>query len=215
VRLWVAVAVAVLGCGGSRHTRELAEASRDLGRSVGRADASAIRGSVVPGARGQVDLGAVIKAKRKWSKALKRPDEIQAEAIVMLAPDLPVRAVFTAEGWRFAEDPTDIYAQDSPRSALRALVLASRHQRWDVLIQLAPKRYRMGLSAEDLRKAWTKGEHAEVLGEARDAVARHLADPLVADAHEAVLEIAPGHVARLEREGDRWVVVDFLPETPQ
>ena len=203
------------GCAGSKHARELDKASRDLGRAVGRADAGAIRGSVVPGARGQVDLGAVIKAKRKWSKALKKPEEIQAEAIVMLAPDLPVRAVLTSAGWRFAEDPTDIYAQGTPRQALRALVLASRHERWDVLIQLAPKRYRMGLSAEDLRTAWTEGEHAEVLSEARDAVAGHLADPIVADAHEAVLEIGPGHVARLEREGDLWVVVDFLPETPQ
>ena len=70
------------------------------------------------------------------------------------------------------------------------------------------------LSQDDLREAWTKGEHAAVLRAARDRVAEHLADPIVADAHEAVLEIAPGHVARLEREGDRWVIVDFLPESP-
>jgi hypothetical protein len=209
----VLFAVVGLGCA-HKTSRELERASRDLAQAVGKGNAADIRASVVPGARGQVDTKAMLAgpAKRQWQKALANPEQVQPEAIVHVAPDMPVRAVWTDAGWRFAEDPTDIYGQSTPRQALRALVLASRFERWDVLVSLAPKRYRMGLSADDLRDAWKKGEHAEVLRAARDRVAEHLADPIVADAHEAVLEIAPGHVARLEREGDRWVIVDFLPE---
>jgi hypothetical protein len=207
------LAALALGCG-HQPTRSLDRASRRLANAVGKGDPAGIRANVVPGARAQVDVDALVANKKKWQKALKDADPVQPEAIVFVAPDLPVRAVLTDDGWRFAEDPTDIYAQNTPRQALRALVLASRFERWDVLVALAPKRYRMGLSADDLREAWSKGEHAEVLRATRDRVAEHLADPIVADAHEAVLEIAPGHVARLEREGDRWVVVDFLPESP-
>ncbi len=207
------LAILALGCAHDS-SREIGRASRGLGKAVGRGEPAAIRGAVVPGARTQVDVDAMLGAKKQWQKTLARPEQVRAEAIVFVAPDLPVRAVLTDDGWRLAEDPTDIYAQGTPRQALRALVLASRFERWDVLVGLAPKRYRMGLSADDLREAWTKGEHAAVLRAARDRVAEHLADPIVADAHEAVLEIAPGHVARLEREGDRWVIVDFLPESP-
>jgi hypothetical protein len=152
--------------------------------------------------------------KRAWARALSKPQEVHAHAIILLTPEHPVDVVWTEQGWRFAEDPTHIYAQDTPRHALRALVHASRMQRWDVLIQLAPKRYRMGLAQADLEEAWTRGEHAKALAAARDTLARHLADPLVADAHEAVLNMGDGHLARLEREGERWVVVDFLPSGP-
>lgn len=148
-------------------------------------------------------------ARRSWSKALADPQQVRPEAIVFLGFDRPVRVVLTDKGWRFAEDPTDIYAQATPRQALSALVVASRNQRWDVMVRLAPRRYRIGLSEGDLEKAWTKGEHAEALAAARDRLAEHLADPVVADAHEAVLDMGDGHVARLEREHDRWVVVDF------
>jgi hypothetical protein len=148
-------------------------------------------------------------ARRTWSKALSKPAAVQPEAVVLISPEHPVRVMWTEQGWRFAEDPTDLYAQATPRQALRAIVLASRNQRWDVLVQLAPRRYRIGLSAEDLERAWTNGEHAQALAAARDRLARHLADPIVADAHEAVLDMGDGQFARLEREHDRWVVVDF------
>jgi hypothetical protein len=41
------------------------------------------------------------------------------------------------------------------------------------------------------------------------SAAQHLADPIVSDAHEAMLELGDGEAAHLEREGSRWVVVDF------
>lgn len=207
------VGALLLGAVGCAHSeaRSLRQASRAMGKAVARADEDAVRDRVAPSARGSVDVTGMTSgtARRAWSRALNKPAQVQPEAMVFVAPDHPVRVVWTEEGWRFAEDPTDLYNQTTPRQALRSLVLASRNARWDVLIRLAPRRYRIGLSAEDLERAWTKGEHAQALAAARDRLAGHLADPIVADAHEAVLDMGEGQIARLEREHDRWVVVDF------
>lgn len=205
-----ATALGALACA-PRQTRALRRASHELSRAVKRSDADALRRHVVAGGRGQVDTDAMLSdpARREWSKALADPDSARPEAVVLLGPEAPVGLVWTDEGWRFAEDPTDVYAQRTPRQALRALVRATRAGRWDVLLQLAPRRYRLGLSEDDLRTAWTDGEQGTALRAARDRLATHLADPIVADADEATLDMGQGHVARLEREGDRWVVVEF------
>ncbi len=208
---WALGLALTLGACAPRQVRTLGKASDDLARSVSRGDATEVRQHVVPGARAQVDAASMVapNAKKRWSKALDDPREIEPEAVVFLGPDQPVRVVWIEEGWRFADDPTDIYAQRTPRQALGALVRATRASRWDVLLRLAPRRYRLGLSEKDLQVAWTEGEQAEALRAGRDRIAEHLADPIVADADEAALDMGQGHVARLEREGDRWVVVEF------
>lgn len=208
--LLLTVPLASLACAPHK-ARALRHGSRELSRAVARSDAEAIREHVVAGGRGQVDTRAMLTgtARRSWTKALADPQSARPEAVVFLGPEDPVTVVWTDEGWRFAEDPTDVYAQRTPRQALRALVRATRAGRWDVLLRLAPRRYRLGLSEDDLRVAWTEGEQGSALRAARDRLATHLADPIVADADEASLDLGQGHVARLEREGDRWVVVEF------
>ncbi len=202
-----------LGCGHDA-SRDLQRSSNRLGRSVGRGDAAAVSATAAPGMRARLDTDALVAegARGPWKAALKKPRAVEPSAVVFLAPDYPVAVVETELGWRFAEDPTDVYARDTPRHALRALVWATRAQRWDVVLNLAPKRYRMGLSEDDLRIAWTEGEYADVLTAARDAVASHLGDAIVADAHEATLMVSASHLVHLEREGDQWVIVDFLGE---
>lgn len=198
------------GCA-PKHSRSLDHAAHDLGRAVARGEADEVRAHVVPGARGEIDVDAMLTgtARKSWSKALDEPEQVSPEAIIFLGPEHPVRVVLTSEGWRFAEDPTDVYAQRTPRQALRALVRATRMERWDVVLRLAPRRYRLGLSEDDLRRAWTEGEHGEELRASRDRLASHLADPILADADEALLDMGQGRTARLEREGGRWVVVEF------
>jgi hypothetical protein len=203
---WALLALLVGGCA---QQHELRRATRALGKSVARGDVERIRDSVPPHARAQLDVAALTRSKRAWARTLARPRELRAEAIVFLSADQPVRAVLTPHGWRFAEDPSAPYEQSTPAQALRALVLATRRGRWDVVLGLAPKRYRVGLSPADLEEAWTEGEQGAALRQARDRLARHLADPIAADDHEAVLDMGQGRAARLEREGDRWVVVDF------
>jgi len=191
--------------------RAIARASDRLGHAVQRGDRRAIEARIAPGSRPAVDIDALAASGTRHAVArrLRKPTEIRPEAVVLLTADHPVRVVWTREGWRFADDPTSWYAQDTPEHALRALVLASRNERWDVLLRLAPRRYRIGLAEADLRAAWTEGEHAAALRRARDRLAKHLGDPIAADEHEARLDLGEGHVARLEREGDAWVIVDF------
>lgn len=202
------VCVAVGACTHA-DTRALRARSRAVAKAVKRENEAALREAVLPGARPRLDHGAIAADGDSWAKALADPEFVRLEATVFLAPDAPVSAVRTETGWCFAEDPTALYAQDTPRRALRSLVRASRMDRWDVMLGLAPRRYRIGMSAEDLERAWTEGEQAQALRAARDRLADHLADPIVSDAHEAVLDMGEGNIARLEREGRLWVVVDF------
>ncbi len=203
-------AVLVTGCVAAQQ-RALYRESRALGRVVGKADSEGVRERVLPGAESTVDVDRLVEAETSelWSAALDRPTSVRPEATIFLGPDDPVAVVWTDDGWKFGVDPTDHYSQASPREALRSLVRASQRERWDRLVELAPRRYRTGLSAEDLQRAWTEGDHAQELRAARDRLAEHLADPIRADSHEAVLDLGGGRAARLEREGERWVVVDF------
>ena len=147
--------------------------------------------------------------RASWARGLARPDQVRPAATLFIAADQPLAVVWTGQAWVFAEDPTLMYDQSSPRAALRSLVRASTLQRWDVLLALAPERYRLGLAEDDLRRAWTQGDYASALKVARERLAQHLAEPIVQDAHEAVLDLGDGEAAHLEREGSRWVVVDF------
>jgi hypothetical protein len=208
VRLFLLGVVTLsIGCGS--HARGLVAASEDLGKSVRRGDREGIEARVLPGSRARLDYDALLAEEAQWGQRLTRPTGARPEAIVHLANDEVIEAVWTDKGWRFAGDPTLYFGQATPRDALRSLVRASREGRWDVMLNLAPRRYRIGLSEEDLQKAWTEGPQAESLQQARDRLAERLSGTLRADAHQAILDLGDGEFARLEREKDRWVVVDF------
>ena len=208
--LWLALLLLV-ACG-RREQRELSRASDDTAVAVRRGDARALSKRVVVGARDRVDYAAIMADKQqraRWARGLARPDQVRPAATLFIAADQPLAVVWTGQAWVFAEDPTLMYDQSSPRAALRSLVRASTLQRWDVLLALAPERYRLGLAEDDLRRAWTEGDYASALKVARERLAQHLAEPIVQDAHEAVLDLGDGEAAHLEREGSRWAVVDF------
>jgi hypothetical protein len=196
----------------SSEARDVRDASRRAGQLVRKSDAEGFREQVVLGAQNRVNYAALLgdqEARARWSESLSTPQAVSAEALIFVTEEQPVRVVESAEGWVFAEDPTRLYDQSSPRAALRSLVRASRTARWDVLLGLAPERYRVDLSEDKLRVAWTEGEYSKDLKQRRDLLADHLADPIIADAHMATLALGDGHFALLERERHRWVVVDF------
>jgi hypothetical protein len=201
------VATLLAGCGGQ--ARALVRSSADLGNSVRRADREQIDEGVLPAARSRVDYEQLLAESEAWGDRLARPTGARPEALLYLANDDVVEVIWTDDGWRFASDPTVYFGQSTPREALRSLVRASREGRWDVMLNLAPRRYRMGLSAQDLEAAWTEGPQAQALREARDRLGDHLSGTIRADAHQAILDLGDGEFARLEREKDRWVVVDF------
>lgn len=205
----IALAVSGAACGHGSHG--VRRTSAGLGRAVGRGDVAAIEKRTIPAARAAVDTAALIDkaARRDNAKRLRRAREVQVEATAVLSDGRVLRLVKARGRWYLADDPSDVFRQDTPSRALAALVLATQRGRWDVVLQLAPRRYRVGLSAEQLEQAWTTGDGAAELRRARDRLAAHLGDPVAEDAHEAVLDLGDGHVARLEREAGLWVVVDF------
>ncbi|MBX7081831.1 MAG: hypothetical protein K1X88_21685 [Nannocystaceae bacterium] len=204
------VALALLAACARSQQQQVGAASQRLARAVRRGDDARTVEAVLPGARGTLDRAALLGPnKRAWARRLARPRAVLGEADVLLAEGLSLRVVSTPQGWRLGADPTDLYAQDTPEAAIAALVRASRRGRWDVLLRLAPRRYRVGLSAEDLQAAWTEGEQAAQLAAARDRLAAHVGDPVPHDDHEARLELGGGHAVRLEREDGAWVIVDF------
>lgn len=195
------------GCGGQ--ARALVRSSGDLGTAVRRQDRPQIDAAVLPATRSRLDYEALLADSASWAERLQRPTGARPEALLYLANDDVVEVIWTDGGWRFASDPTVYFGQATPREALRSLVRASREGRWDVMIDLAPRRYRMGLSEADLATAWTEGPQAQALRVARDRLAERLSGTIRADAHQAILDLGEGEFARLEREKDRWVVVDF------
>jgi hypothetical protein len=203
----IMLATMLAGCGGQ--ARALVRSSGDLGKAVRRADREQIDASVLPATRSRIDYEELLADSSAWSARLSHPTGARPEALLYLGNDDLVEVIWTDEGWRFASDPTLYFGQSTPREALRSLVRASREGRWDVMLNLAPRRYRMGLSAEDLSTAWTEGPQAQALQEARDRLAERLSGTIRADAHQAILDLGDGDFARLEREKDRWVVVDF------
>ncbi len=205
--LVLVLALATAGCAG--HAHRLVQASDDLGKAVRRGDREKIDEHVLPGSRARVDYERLLADEAQWGERLARPTGARPEALLYLSNDEVVEVVWTDKGWRFASDPTVYFGQSTPREALRSLVRASREGRWDVMLDLAPRRYRIGLSAEDLQAAWTEGPQAEALQQARDRLADRLSGTIRADAHQAILDLGDGDFARLEREKDRWVVVDF------
>ena len=205
-RAWVLLLAAQAACA-PRQVRDLQRAGERLDRAARQGDAAALTHAVIPPLRPRIDVVALQGSGR--SRALGAPVDVRPEALVFVAHDRPVAAQWTDHGWRFVEDPLALFDLTSPRAALRALVRATREGRWDVLLGLAPERYRIGLSEDDLRRAWTEGEGAAALIRARDRLAERLDGPIWADAHEAAMDLGDGLVARLEREGARWVVVDF------
>jgi len=188
----------------------VAQRSTKLSRAVRRGDVEDVRAMLLPGTAATVDMQALVTESGRKQRAKRlRADEVHLEATILLADGRPARLVRGARGWFFAEDPTDVYRQDTPEHAVAALVWASRRGRWDVIVGLAPRRYRVGLSEAKLEAAWTEGDGAAELRAARDRVAAHLGDPIPRDAHEARLDLGDGRVLRLEREAGTWVIVDF------
>ncbi len=203
--------VAVLqGLGCASQAKALVRDSGELGKAVKHRDADKTRARVLPASRARVDYEELFEAgDANWGARIGEPTGARPEALIYLGEDEIAEVVWTDEGWRFTGDPTQYFGQSTPREALRSLVRASREGRWDVMLELAPRRYRMGLSEEDLEAAWTDGPQAQALQEARDRLAQQLSGAIRADAHQAILDLGDGEFARLEREKSRWVVVDF------
>ena len=137
------------------------------------------------------------------------------------APKLPMRfEIRLAQGevvslvreggqWRIDGPVFEAWGQASPRAALRTFLRALDERRYDVLLRLAPNRYRGDLSADKLRQYWEeerKAERLPLLARLRAAVGA----PIVEMGDEAHMPYGPDREARFVREDGRWKL-----ETPE
>ncbi len=109
--------------------------------------------------------------------------------------------------WRIDGPVYEAWGQATPRAALRTFVRALDERRYDVILRLAPNRYRAGLTAEKLRAYWEgdrRKENGALLAELRGM----LAAPIVEAGDEARLPVPSGGEMRLIREGGQWKVED-------
>jgi hypothetical protein len=111
--------------------------------------------------------------------------------------------VHEAAGWRLEAPPLDPYGQATPRAALRSFVRAVENRRYDVLVRLAPSRYRSTITVEKLRAFW-EGEAAAqnraFLRELRLNLYAHIAE----EGDEAFMTYGSGRQVRFAREEGLW-----------
>ncbi|MEK6607766.1 MAG: signal peptide peptidase SppA [Myxococcota bacterium] len=119
-----------------------------------------------------------------------------------------LRLVREGGAWRIGTDPLDFYGQSSPREALRSFLQALERRRYDVLLRLAPERWRRAMTAEDLRRDFEGPRRAEV-----DALVatlkKSLNNPIEQIDDQAGMPYGDQDAqARFIREGGRWKLED-------
>lgn len=169
--------------------------------------------------------------------ARERPDEvaelvqrygaIPRETPVTARLELPSGDVVTlvqeSGRWRIDPSALDFYAQHTPTQALRSFLRALDRQRWEVLLQLAPRRVvdrleREGraaqppqTAAERLRAAWTgpDAESVHAMSERlRAALNQGRPVEVLGDLATMTYGTHGQSVARLVREDGLWKIDD-------
>jgi hypothetical protein len=118
------------------------------------------------------------------------------------------KLVMVQEGGAFRLDapPLAPFPQDSPRAALRSFIRAAEQRRFDVLLRLAPGRYRGRLTEAQLRAVWEgekKAQNDKMLSELRASITA----PIVELGDEAHMPYGEREV-RFVREDGIWKIDD-------
>jgi hypothetical protein len=126
-----------------------------------------------------------------------------ARAEIAIGDGERVSLVREAGTWRLESPPFEPFGQDTPRAALRAFIHAVESARYDVLVELAPARYRGDVTPEKLRAFWQgqgpERKHA-LLGALRLALERRI----IEEGDEAYLVYEGGRQVRFVREEGLW-----------
>ena len=192
-----------------------AEALADFGAAVDRKDYTAAYALMTADYRRRVPLvdfrqqleagGADVQAIGRRLKAEAARTPLQIEVDVDLGERLTL--VLEAGQWRVAAQPFDLYAQGTPRAALRSFIRAVAQRRFDVVLRLVPNRYRIGVSEEKLRDYWEGERGAEnqtLLGNLRQNVNA----PIVETGEEARMPYGDASEVRFVREDGLWKIED-------
>jgi hypothetical protein len=130
---------------------------------------------------------------------------LPARVELRLSTGEPITLVAEDGAWRVDGPAFDPWGQATPRAALRTFIRALDERRYDVLLRLAPNRYRGDLSADKLRQYWEeerKDDHLALLARLRAAADA----PIVESGDEAHMPYGPEQEVRFVREDGRWKV---------
>jgi hypothetical protein len=147
--------------------------------------------------RDAAELSADARALRESA------DRWSGHATVALPGDERVSLSREGGSWRLDGPPLEPYGQASPRAALRSFVRAVENKRYDVLVRLAPARFRTGITADKLRAFWegpTSAQNRTFLRELRLNLYARIAE----EGEEAFMTYGSGRQVRFVREEGLW-----------
>jgi hypothetical protein len=130
-------------------------------------------------------------------------DRWSGRVTVTVAGDERVSLTREAGSWRLDGPPLDPYGQSSPRAALRSFVRAVENKRYDVLLRLAPGRFRSSITVDKLRAFWEGAAGAQsrvFLRELRLNLYARIAE----EGEEAFMTYGSGRQVRFVREEGLW-----------
>lgn len=207
----VALCLMLLGC--ARRGLAPGDALDGFAAALERKDYDGAYGLMSPAYRSRVSAtefrkrleanGAEISADAKMMRegARRWGDRVE----VRVSEDERVTVVRAGAGWRLEDQPLDPYGQATPRAALRAFIRAVENRRYDILVRLAPARYRAILTVPKLRAYW-EGENATenraLLRDLRLAVGARITE----EGEEAFMTYGASRQVRFVREEGLWRV---------
>jgi hypothetical protein len=122
---------------------------------------------------------------------------------VALPGDERTSLVRESGSWRLESPPVQAYGQGTPRAALRSFVRAIENRRYDVLVRLAPVRFRSSVTAEKLRAFWEGTSSAANRVFLRD-LRLNLGARIAEEGDEAFMTYGSGRQVRFVREEGLW-----------
>jgi hypothetical protein len=202
-------ALLCVGCGHGTPAPD--DALQTFGAALERGDWAAAYGQMsasyrrsVPLAEFRRQMEAAPADARDAGRMLREHAERWGNRVeVRAGGDERIQLVREGSLWRLERPPFEPFGQETPRAALRSFIRAVETARYDVLIQLAPARYRGEITTEKLRRYW-EGQGPErtkaMLRDLRVA----LEGRIVEEGDEAFLVYGTGRQVRFVREEAQW-----------
>jgi hypothetical protein len=126
-----------------------------------------------------------------------------ARVEVVVGGDERLTLVREGSAWRLDRPPFDPFGQGTPRSALRTFIRAIEGRHWEVLVELAPARYRGEITPAKVRSYWEAQGDERTRTLLRD-LRLALDAPILEEGDEALLRYGSGRQVRFVREEGAW-----------
>ncbi len=139
---------------------------------------------------------------------LKRPKDVTVSAEYDYGLGDRLRFVRSGGVWKLVSNPIDYYGAETPRRALRSFVRAFKHQRWDVMLEFVPRRYREQTTAKQIETQFS-GVGAEDLVEKMKLLEENLSEPIIENVDTAQMSYGDLYQVVLVREVGKWKIKDL------